>query len=37
MANKGRPLDPQSQEMKDLIAYIKSLAKKAKKKGPKAD
>ena len=32
MANKGQPLDPQSQEMKDLIAYIKSLAKKAKKK-----
>ena len=32
MANKGRPLDAQTQEMKDLIAYIKSLAKKAKKK-----
>lgn len=32
MANKGRPLDPQSREMKDLIAYIKSLAKKTKKK-----
>ena len=31
-ANKGRPLDPQSQEMKDLIAYIKSLAEKADKK-----
>ena len=32
MANKGRPIDLKSQEMKDLIAYIKSLAKKTKKK-----
>jgi hypothetical protein len=31
-ANKGRPLDQESQEMKDLIAYIRSLAKKTKKK-----
>jgi cytochrome c peroxidase len=32
MANKGRPLDLKSQEMNDLIAYIKSLAIKTKKK-----
>jgi len=32
MANKGQPIDLQSQEMKDLIAYIKSLAKETKKK-----
>ena len=32
MANKGQPIDLKSQEMKDLIAYIKSLAKKTKKK-----
>ena len=31
MANKGRPLDLKSQEMKDLTAYIKSLAKKTEK------
>ena len=36
-ANKGQPLDLKSQEMKDLIAYIKSLAKNTKKKQPKAD
>jgi len=36
-ANKGRPLDFQSKEMKDLIAYIKSLVKKTKKNQPKAD
>ena len=35
-ANKGRPLDLKSQEMQDLIAYIKSLAKKTKNKQPKA-
>ena len=28
MAVKGKALDPHSQEMKDLVAYIKSLAKK---------
>jgi cytochrome c len=32
MANKGQPIDLKSQEMKDLVAYIKSLAKKTKKK-----
>ncbi len=32
MANKGRPIDMKSQEMNDLIAYIKSLAKKTKKR-----
>ena len=36
MANKGQPLELNSQEMKDLIAYIKSLAKKVKKKQQKA-
>jgi len=36
-ANEGRPLDLQSKEMKDLIAYIKSLGKKTKKNQPKAD
>jgi|MudIll2142460700_1097286.scaffolds.fasta_scaffold24646_3 cytochrome c len=34
-ANKGRPLDQESREMKDLIAYIKSLAKKTKEKQSK--
>lgn len=28
MANKGKTIDPKSEEMKDLVAYIKSLAKK---------
>ena len=28
MANKGKTIDPRSKEMKDLVAYIKSLAKK---------
>lgn len=37
IANKGQPLDLKSQEMRDLIAYIKSLAKKTKEKWPKAD
>lgn len=32
MANKGRPLELKSQEMKDLVAYIKSLAKKTKQR-----
>lgn len=27
MANKGKALDPKSQEMIDLVAYIKSLGK----------
>jgi len=36
-ANKGLPIGLDSQEMKDLIAYIKSLAKKTKRKNPKAD
>jgi len=36
MALKGKALDPKSQEMKDMVAYIKSLEKKtpaAKTKG----
>jgi mono/diheme cytochrome c family protein len=28
-ANRGKPIAPESQEMKDLVAYIKTLAKKA--------
>lgn len=28
MANKGKTIDPRSDEMKDLVAYIKSLGKK---------
>jgi cytochrome c peroxidase len=28
LANKGTALDPKSAEMKDLVAYLKSLAKK---------
>lgn len=28
MANKGRTIDPKSDEMKDLVAYIKSLGMK---------
>ena len=28
MANKGKTIEPRSEEMKDLVAYIKSLAKK---------
>ena len=35
-ANKGRRLEVESQEMKDLIAYIKSLTKKPKRNLPKA-
>jgi cytochrome c len=34
-ANKGQPLDMKSREMNDLIAYIKSMAKKTIKR-PKA-
>lgn len=36
-ANKGKPIDLKSQEMKDLIAYIKSLTKKTKRNWAKAD
>ncbi|MCX7794806.1 MAG: hypothetical protein N2257_10465 [Thermodesulfovibrionales bacterium] len=32
MALKGKPLDPKSQEMADIVAYIKSLSGKAPKK-----
>ncbi len=28
LANKGKAIDPKSGEMKDLVAYIKSLGKK---------
>ena len=37
MANKGKAIDPKSEQMKDIVAYIKSLAKKpteAPKKTP---
>lgn len=34
-ANKGLSIRSDSQEMKDLIAYIKALAKKTKRKNPK--
>ena len=30
MANKGKAVDPKSEEMKDIVAYIKSLEKKMK-------
>lgn len=33
MANKGNALDPKSREMKNVVAYIKSLGKKTGKKG----
>jgi hypothetical protein len=29
MANRGNPIDPESQEMQDLTAYIKSLTQKS--------
>lgn len=32
MANKGKALDPKSQEMADLVAYIKSLGRKTGKR-----
>ncbi len=32
LANKGTAVDPKSEEMKDLVAYIKSLGKKGMKK-----
>lgn len=28
MANKGKPIDPKGKDMADIVAYIKSLAKK---------
>lgn len=30
-ANKGKAIDPKSEQMKDMVAYIKSLNPKAKK------
>ena len=30
-ANKGKPIDPKSDQMKDMVAYIKSLTKKPAK------
>jgi cytochrome c len=36
-ANKGQPIGLDSQEMKDLIAYIKALANKTKRKNLKAN
>ena len=35
IANKGQAIDPGSQKMKDLVAYIKSLDKKSKKNAAK--
>ena len=32
MANKGNALDPKSDDMKNIVAYIKSLGKKAGEK-----
>ncbi|OGW33394.1 MAG: hypothetical protein A2X59_00125 [Nitrospirae bacterium GWC2_42_7] len=34
-ANKGKALDAKSEQMKDIVAYIKSLGKKAGKEMPK--
>ncbi|RJQ14247.1 MAG: hypothetical protein C4560_12715 [Nitrospiraceae bacterium] len=34
MANKGKAIDVKSQEMKDMVAYIKSLGKGMKGKSP---
>lgn len=34
-ANKGKALDPKSDEMKAVVAYIKSLKEAAKKEKPK--
>lgn len=33
-ANKGKALDPKSAQMKDMVAYIKSLGKKMEKEAP---
>jgi cytochrome c len=35
-ANKGKALDVKSEQMKDMVAYIKSLEKKEAPKKPKA-
>ena len=35
-ANKGKALDVKSEQMKDMVAYIKSLGKKEAPKKPKA-
>lgn len=37
MALKGKALDPKSQEMKDIVAYIKSLGKGAPAAKPKKE
>ncbi len=34
-ANKGKAIDAKSEQMKDMVAYIKSLSKKAEKEMPK--
>jgi cytochrome c len=34
MANKGKAIDTKSQEMKDMVAYIKSLGKEMKHEMP---
>jgi cytochrome c len=34
-ANKGKALDVKSEQMKDMVAYIKSLGKKEAPKKPK--
>jgi cytochrome c len=34
-ANKGKAIDVKSEQMKDIVAYIKSLGKKAGKEMPK--
>ena len=34
-ANKGKALDVKSDQMKDMVAYIKSLGKPAQKEAPK--
>ena len=31
-ANKGKAIDPKSEQMKDMVAYIKSLGMKMEKK-----
>jgi len=35
-ANKGKAIDTKSEQMKDMVAYIKSLGKKEAPKKPKA-
>ncbi len=34
-ASKGKAIDPKSEQMKDIVAYIKSLGKKTGKEMPK--